>query len=244
VKKHLVLGMLLLSSISLCAQSQILHQNLYWIRYHNQFYFSKRLHWSNEFDNRRFFHPDLENQFIIHTHLRYKVKNTELAAGSSFSWQYTQDPEKDAVTVPELRPFQEVAYTHQLNTRWSLQHNLRIDERFIRNHTTTELLAGYDFLFRFRYRIQVSYVVKENPAKNTSITIRASESIFLNDRYNTFDQNRLYVGSIFQLNRKISLEGGYLYVYQHRLNNNVYLSRPTVRFTLYHKIFSRKYNQE
>jgi len=243
VKKQIILGMLLLSGPLLYAQSQTLHQNLYWIRYYNQFYFSKRLHWNNEFDNRRFFHPDLENQFIIHTHLRYKIKNTELAAGSSFSWQYTQDPAKDAVTVPEIRPFQEATYTHQLSTQWSLQHALRIDERYIRNHTTTELLAGYEFLFRFRYRLQVSYVVKENPAKNTSITIRASESIFLNDRYNTFDQSRFYIGSIFQLNRKISLEGGYLYVYQHRLNNNVYLSRPTVRFTLYHKIFTRKYNQ-
>jgi len=243
VKKQILLGILLLGCTALYGQSQTLHQNLYWIRYYNQLYLSKRLHWNNEFDNRRFFHPDLENQFIIHTHLRYKIKSTELAAGSSFSWQYTQDPEKDAVTVPEIRPFQEVAYTHQLSQRWALQHNLRVDERFIRNHTTAELLPGYEFLFRFRYRIQVSYVVKENQAKNTSITIRASESIFVNDRYNTFDQNRIYLGAIVQLNKKLSLEGGYMDVYQHRLNNNVYLSRPTVRFTMYHKLFTKKYNE-
>lgn len=240
MKHQFLLGILLLSSTLLFAQSQTLHQDLYWLRYHNQIFFSNRLSWINELDNRRFFSPNVENQFIAHSHVHYKIKKIEVVSGCSYSWQYTQDPEKSTATVPEIRPFEEISYTKPLGRRWHLQHNLRIDERFIRNHTTQELLPGYDFLFRFRYRLQLSFLVKENVAKNTSITLRLSESIFLNDRYNTFDQNRIYVGSIFQLSKKLSVEAGYMYVYQHRLNNEVYLSRPTLRFTLYHRIFLKR----
>jgi hypothetical protein len=225
------------SPAALFSQSTTLHQNLYWLRYHNQFFFTKRLSWINEIDNRRFFSPNIENQFIAHSHVQYKIRQLTLGTGCSFSWQYTQDPEKQSVTVPEIRPFQEILVLQKVGKHLSLQHSLRVDERFIRNHTTTELLPGYDFLFRFRYRAQLSYLLKENTNKNTSITVRLSESIFLNDRYNTFDQSRFYVGVIFQLNKNLLLEPGYMYVYQHRLNNDVYLSRPTFRFTLYHRLF-------
>lgn len=53
----------------------------YWLRYQNQLIFSPKLYWNNEGDNRRFFNPDVQLQFIVHSRLHYKIKRWDFGGG-------------------------------------------------------------------------------------------------------------------------------------------------------------------
>lgn len=226
---------LLLVSAELYAQGTTLHQNLYWLRFQNQIIFSNKLSWYNEVDNRRFFHPDVQNQLIAHSHIHYTIKNFEPAIGGTLSWQYTQDPEtKTAVVIPEIRPFQELNYALPFSKKLELRERLRIDERFIRNHTATELTEGYDFIFRFRLRSQLNYNLKNN------YVIKLSDEIMFNDRRNTFDQNRVTIALEKKLSKNFSVEVSYIHIYQMRSNNKGYYSREVARLSINYKIVTKK----
>ena len=80
--------------MGLCAQKQIDHQSLYWIRYYNQLSLDARLNWSNEIEDRRFLHNSRQHHLILHSRLHYKLnKNTDLGLGFTYSLQSPQDPE-------------------------------------------------------------------------------------------------------------------------------------------------------
>ena len=42
----------------------------------------------------------------------------------------------------------------------------------------------------------------------------------LNNRFNTFDQNRIYITGEILLTKKMSLEAGYIYIYQQKINQD------------------------
>ena len=233
--KYKIIAWLLAYPVVMFAQKNVSHQQTYWIRYQNQLVFSNRLMWSNEIDNRRFFKPGMQNQLIIHTRVNYLLKNFEPAVGCSFSWQYAQEPEVGYdVVVPEIRPFQEVTYHTPLSKKIKFNNRLRMDDRFLRNHTNTELTEGYTFILRFRLRSQVAYTLKEN------CILRFGDELFINDRGNTFDQNRVFLYVEFILSRKYAIEAGYLHIYQQRANNKGFFARDIARLTFAHKIFLKR----
>ncbi len=234
--KYLIFSVLLISSAASVsvAQSTTLHQRVYWLRYHSQLIFTERLSWINEIDNRRFFSPGIQNQLIAHTHLHYFIKNLEPAIGCSFSWQYAQEPDVGYdVAVPEIRPFQELTYHIRISKTLKFNTRFRFDERFIRKHTATELTNGYDYTGRMRCRAQFAYDVK------SKCILKVSDEIFLNDRNNTFDQNRISASVEFFLRKKYSAEIGYIHIYQQRSNNRGFFARDVARFTVYHRLFAK-----
>lgn len=230
--KHRIILLLLASPLALLAQKQVSHQQTYWLRYQNQLYFTEKLSWINEIDNRRFFSPGIQNQLIVHTRINYLHKNVEPSVGCSFSWQYAQEPEKGYdVVVPEIRPFQEVTHHVRLAKKLKMTNRVRVDDRFIRHHSGGELTPGYDFLLRFRLRTQLAYTLREK------YVFKASDEIMINDRNNTFDQNRVATSVEFLLAKKYSVELGYTHIYQQRSNNNGFFARDVLRLTFLHKFF-------
>lgn len=230
--KYKIILLLLASPMALRAQKNVLHQQTYWLRYQNQLFFTDKLSWINEIDNRRFFSPGIQNQLIVHTRVDYMGKKFEPAVGCSFSWQYAQEPDQGYdVAVPEIRPFQEVTHHIRLANKLKLNNRFRMDDRFIRHHSGGELTPGYDFILRFRLRTQLLYTFKEK------YIFKASDEIMINDRNNTFDQNRVAASVEFILGKKYSAEVGYLHIYQQRSNNKGFFARDIFRFTFYHKLF-------
>jgi hypothetical protein len=134
---------------------------------------------------------------------------------------------------------QEVNLGNPLTKRLIIQQRLRIDERFIHKNNGKELLDGYDFNFRFRYRLQVTYRINKLEATNATI-LKLSDELIVNAGknivYNHFDQNRIYVGIEQGINKTISAELGYLHWYQQRASGNQFFDRDIIRFTLNHKI--------
>jgi hypothetical protein len=241
VRTFPLLLLFLLISFGAFSQKNVTNQSLYWLRYYNQLSINKKLTWHNEIDDRRFFDSNKQYHLIIHSRLHYKFfQNMDVALGMTYSLQSPQDPASTSdLVIPELRPVQEINIVNPLTKKFSLQHRFRIDERFIHKNDGKTLLDGYDFNMRFRYRLQANYLVSKLEEKNP-MTLKIAEEIMVNAGekivYNSFDQNRLYVGIEKGLGKGLSAELGYLYWFQQRASGNQYFERDIMRFTLYHKI--------
>lgn len=211
-------------------------QYVYWIRYQNQLFFSPRLYWTNEIDNRRFFDPDVEMQFITHSRIHYKIDRWELAGGLTYSLAYAQRPELGyRKPLAEIRPVAEVSYELPVG-RIFLQTRARIDNRFLQTDAGESVFKDSQYVFRYRYRAQVRIPVKINEENITSISLRLADEIMFNNTGNTFDQNRVYATGEFFVNKKLSLEAGYIYIYQQRFRTEDFFQRHIVRFSLLHRI--------
>jgi hypothetical protein len=216
------------------SQSKTENQFLYWVRYQNQLYLSPQLYWNNEIDNRRFFKPDVQNQFIYHSRLHYKSGRWDYAGGLTFSWAFAQRPEIGyANTTTEIRPVVEV--THELPIQhWGLQNRIRIDNRFIENDNSG-VWEDNTYTLRLRYRLQAKIPLGENDGNPVAI-LRFANEIMLNHHKNVFDQNRIYLTSDFILHKNLSLEAGYIYIYQQRFGREEFFTRHVLRLSLLHKI--------
>lgn len=220
---------------------QVSYQSLYWVRYYNQLNISPKWTWHNEFDNRRFFEGNTQHHFISHTHLHYRFHpNVEAALGLTYSRQSPQFPHTpNRLVIPEIRPFQEIILTTPFTKRFSLSQRLRIDERFIHHNNSSTLLEGYNFNWRFRYRLQATFLLSKIGAKHPT-GLKVSDELMVsagkNIVFNYFDQNRFYVGIEHSFTKHFALEMGYLRWYQQRNTGFQVFSRDIVRLTLYHRI--------
>jgi len=223
------------------AQKTVTHQSLYWVRYNNQLTINKKWTWNNEIDDRRFFENSRQHHLIMHSRLHYKFfQNIDAAFGLTYSLQSPQDPNSiNTLVVPELRAFQEINFSNVFSKKFTLQQRLRIDERFIHKNNGKDLLDGYDFNFRFRYRLQANFKISKDKAKDTTV-LKVADELMINAGsniiYNVFDQNRIYIGVQQGISKNISFELGYLYWFQQRVTGNQFFSRNIIRLTLYHKI--------
>jgi hypothetical protein len=235
------LSLFLSLSWGLTAQKTVTNQSLYWLRYYNQLTLNSKLVWHNEIEDRRFLENNRQHHLIMHSRLHYKFfPNADAALGFTYSLQSPQDQHATIdLVVPEKRIVQEVNLSNPLTKRLIIQQRLRIDERFIHKNNGKELLDGYDFNFRFRYRLQAAYRINKLEATNATI-IKLSDELMVNAGknivYNHFDQNRIYVGIEQGINKTISAELGYLHWYQQRASGNQFFDRDIIRFTLNHKI--------
>lgn len=223
------------------AQKSVTKQNLYWVRYYNQLSLNKKITLHNEIDERRFFENNRQQQLIFHSRLHFKVlNNIDAAFGLTYSSQSPQDPYAiSSLTIPEIRPVQEISYINPLSSKLNLQQRLRIDERFIRKNNSVDLLDGYDFHMRFRYRIQMTYRINRINDK-VPLAVRISDEFMINtgNRFagRRFDQNRIYTGLELGFVKNLSAELGFLHLYQQRAQNNQFFERDIIRLTVYHKI--------
>jgi len=225
-------------SYALVAHGQrVVHnQSLYWIRYHNHLIFSPSFYWSNEIDNRRFFSPSVQNQLIFHSRIHFKKKKWEFGTGLTLSWIYAQKPELGYDhAVNEIRAITEALHEFPLRKIY-FQNRLRVDYRFFQESPDQNVFEESFFVMRFRYRAQVRIPLKVNDQNESLINVRIADEIMFNDRENTFDQNRINVSADFYISRKITLEAGYIYIYQQRFGENEFFERHVARFTFLHKI--------
>jgi hypothetical protein len=242
IKKYsLTFAILILGFRVLAQNKEITHQNLYWARYYSQLIFTEKISWHNEIDNRTFFENNRHHHLIIHSRLHYKIfKNADAALGLTYSLQSPQDPNSISnLIVPEIRPNQEFNYLIPIDKRLTIHHRFRLDERFFRKNNGIELNDGYDFNFRLRYRLQISY--KIGPIESSKpTTLKMANELMVNAGKtivnNHFDQNRVYFAIEQTFSKQIAIEVGYLKWYQQRATGYQYFDRNIIRFTMYHKM--------
>lgn len=229
------------SVVVLKAQKTVQDNGLYFLRYQNQLMINDKWNVQSEIEMRRFFEQNRLNNVIAHSRLYYNTgATTNVAFGFAYSSQGPQNPASTSnLTVPEYRIQQEFNYSLRLSKRFGIQQRLRIDERFIRRNNGVELLDGVNFNWRFRFRLQATYLVSKEGASKRTI-LKASNEVMVNAgknvAYNQFDQNRIYIGVERDLSDKFSAEIGYIKWYQQTAAGNVFFDRDILRITLYHKI--------
>lgn len=222
-----------------CHGQTTYHQTLYWLRYQNQLFFKPSLYWINEADNRRFIGPDVQNQFIMHSHLHKKIDRWDVALGLTFSRAYAAVPESGYTTVAdEIRPFLEVNYEIPLG-KVLLQQRFRLDNRFLQVEEAHSVIEESLFVQRYRYRLQARIPLLTNDDNIQLWSVRVGDEIMLNHTGNTFDQNRIFTLFEWYVNRNFSIEAGYIYIYQQRYNREEFFSRHSIRFSLFHRIFKK-----
>lgn len=218
--KNVLIGIIFVF-LTTSIDAQITHQSTYWARFYVRVKLDDKWSVQTELDNRRFFGENKQLQFITHTHLHRKLgNNTEGSIGFTYSnsWQGN-------LAVPELRPFQEFYFFNKIKDRWRITHRFRTEQRWFRNFKTDVLTEGYNFKFRFRYMLRAEYRLSEK------WLLRVNDELMYH--HDDFDQNRYYGGVEYKFLKDLSLEIGYLKVYQKRSNNKGYFDRDNLRMTIY-----------
>ncbi|PJJ75475.1 uncharacterized protein DUF2490 [Thermoflavifilum aggregans] len=239
---YTLIAQIFISSIGY-AQKQITHQQLYWIRYYGQYVLSPDWTLTLEVEDRRYFTHNRQLYWVLpRINVLYNL-GAGWQAAAGFTYYLTTnpaDPEKSSsVTVPELRPHQELDYRQNIR-KLTIDHRYRLEERWIHHSSGSELTPGYSFNFRFRYQLQLSYPIINKPQPAGRLTAKLADEIMFNFGhqivYNSFDQNRIYAGLNYGISPNVQLELGYLNWFQQRSSGNQYYNRDNIRFTLYHRL--------
>lgn len=211
-------------------------ESVYWLRYQNQMHFSPSLYSNLEIDNRRFFHPDVQTQLIIHSRLHYKFRRWDFAGGLTGSWAYAAQADRPiSHPTAEFRPVAEATFEKAMK-KWSLQQRLRIDNRFIEEDRFGDLTDGFEYTMRSRYRVQGKFTLVRKKPSFGELYLRIADEIMLNHRESTFDQNRIYLTADWAISDRVIFETGYIHIYQKRFGTGEYLERNVLRITLLHRI--------
>ena len=213
-------NVLIFSCLSIICKAQTLHQQAYWGRVLVKVKLDSNWTFQAETDGRRSILPDKYLQFISHAQIHRKIRqNTEGSVGVSFA-----NTRQNLINVNEYRLFQEFYFFQELTPRIRLTHRFRTEERWFENVENGEIVAGFNFRFRWRYRPQLTLKLNEKWSLKTN-----TEIMYHVDKY---DQFRFSLSGEYRFNPKISLETGYLKVHQARSSGG-FTDRDILRTTLY-----------
>lgn len=214
-----------------------------WVGYISQLRLSK--HWSVTTDA----HIRTKEKFftkfstgVLRTGLIYHLNETlNLSAGYAYFHYYPADDHQH-VSQPEHRPYQQVLW----NTNYSrlrLQQRLRLEERFRKKiKNDFELAEGYNFNFRARYQLLLSYPLSKTSFNKFSLY--GGDEVLLNFGkrivYNTLDHNRIHLGITYHPDKDDQLQVGYLYIFQQQSGGFKYRNIHVARIYYTHAIDLRK----
>ena len=210
-----------------------------WLGYFNQTRFSNKwgmwvdVHYrmTDNFVDRPF-------QFLFRPAITYFLKdNLRLNVGYTLA---THFPAKGMETTRlEHRAWQQIWWNQKYPGLSTLQW-LRLEQRFNEKVVNDQKQDGYNYTFRVRYNFSffIPLKGKEIVAKTPFAAIM--DEVFLNfgDKvvYNTFDQNRFFVGFGYQFTSHLNAQLGYMNVYQQEASGNSYYSTHAIRLFVFHSL--------
>lgn len=214
----------------------IVKDNMLWLGYYNSIILNPK--WSINSDIQFRTKNEVKNysQALIRSDVSYKLKERITISIGIAHFRYFINNEK---TRGEWRPWQELKLIDKIG-KCKLIHRLRVEQRFNELVKNNEATNDYQFNFRFRYRFDLRFpILKEKETGNNWYTLVGNE-IMINAGsaidYNYFDQDRLYVGLNYEINKKISLQLQYMHVWQQASNRLILNSNEVIRFNIYHTI--------
>lgn len=177
-------------------------------------------------------------QFLVRTAVTYFIKeNLRVNVGYALAEHFPPVGLKTART--EHRPWQQISWTQKYPALTTVQA-LRLEQRFNERIADDVKREGYNYHFRLRYNL--SFLI---PLRGKEIALRTpflviSDEILLNlgeiITYNTFDQNRFFTGMGYQFTPKVSVQAGYMYVFQQQASGNNYFSTHAIRLFVFHSL--------
>jgi len=239
-----------ISAIAQSPEKEITHQQLYWIRYYNKLIVNDQWSVHTEIEDRRYFDHNRQDQWLVpRVNIQRRLGNSWASnVGFTYFLQSLPVGPDDEVELmrPELRPQVGVA-TQQKLEKASLSHRYNLEGRFFRKTQGNELISGYDFNLRLRYKLQFIYpLIDKETAKGKLQAIFFDEVMFnLGHRIvrNTFDQNRIGGGLNYGFMNDLQVQLEYFNWFQQRKSGNEYYSRNIWRLTLYHTMHLKNFHK-
>ncbi|WP_232325849.1 DUF2490 domain-containing protein [Spirosoma montaniterrae] len=212
-----------------------------WFGYLNQTRFST--HWGTWTDIhfRRTDFLDRASQNLYRVGLTYYVADqVRLTAG----YAYIQSFLPTGTIRPEHRPWQQIWWAGRVGrinaTQW-----IRLEQRFNRRIQGDQLRDGYTFNWRFRYNLLVQMPLWGTPVVRPGVpNVVVQNELFVNAgkeiTYNVFDQNRLFAGLSYPVNKHLLAQVGYMNQYVQLPAGNTFNNNHTLRLFIFHNLDFRK----
>ena len=171
----------------------------------------------------------------------YIADNLRLTAGYTYAETY---PAQNQLIRPEHRPWQQLWWTRRYG-RFNTTQWVRTEQRFLRRLQGDRLTEGYGFNWRFRYNLLAQVPLWGEPTVRPGVLNAVVQNeVFINAgrqiTYNTFDQNRLFVGLSYPVSRSWLLQAGYMNQFIQTAAGNVYESNHTARLFVFHTLDLRR----
>jgi hypothetical protein len=211
---------------------QVNREEQLWTQYTFLGSFSKK--WSLYFDGVDRFNDFFksENTLFLRPAIVYKMnENTSVYTG--YCYVITYPDANIHVKVPEHRPWQQVLIKHSAG-RLALSHRYRLEERFIEKSTNEELLHQYTFTWRFRYKLDLQYPVWTIEKGAKILRLHISNEIITSFGKNVvvsyFNQNRLFGGLNYQVNKNLNISAGFTNIFRSSSTPGGYvnINAPTI----------------
>lgn len=140
---------------------------------------------------------------------------------------------------PEHRIWQQIWWNQKYTGLTTLQW-LRLEERYNRKIANDILQDGYNVTYRLRYNFAFFIPLKGKELAARTPFLAVMDEVFLNLGkkvvYNTFDQNRFFIGAGYQFSSHLNAQLGYMNVFQQNAAGNDYFSTHTIRFFVFHSL--------
>ena len=231
--------LLVLTVLNSSAQSSspiIVKDNQLWLGYYNSIVLNSK--WSINSDVQFRTKNELKHysQALIRLDGSYKIKDRVTISIGFAHFKYFITDDK---TRGEWRPWQEFKLADKIGNS-KLTHRLRVEQRFNETIKNNEASNEYTFNFRFRYRFDIRYPLTKEKETGNNVYALLGNEIMINASNvisnNYFDQDRLYTGLNYEINKKLSLQLQYMHIWQQGSNSQILNSNNVIRFNIYHTI--------
>jgi len=238
-----ILLMLLTSTVF--AQKKVTSVQQIWGGYFNQLRLTDKVGLWGDFHLRtkEDFTNDL-SQSIVRLGFTYYLKDfTKLTVGYAWVNHFPADNHAD-ISQTEHRPWQQVQW-HNNFPRLKVMQWVRLEERFRRKiKDNDELAPGYNFNYRTRYNLFLMTPLGKKAFAPKSLSFVVNDEVHVNFGkqvvYNTFDQNRFFLGLAYHTNKHDNLQFGYMNVFQQLAAGNAYRSNHVFRVFYFQNLDLRK----
>lgn len=173
----------------------------------------------------------------------YFNDDLKLTNGYAFVNHYPEEGHAN-VSQPEHRIWHQL----QLHTKYGKVRTMqwvRLEERFRQNiKNDNELADGYRFDERIRYNYFLNIPLSKKGIVPKSFSAVLTDEVMINlstnNVYNTFDQNRFFIGLAYNFDTHSNLQFGYMNVYQQLGAGNRYKNIDAIRVFFFQNLDFRK----
>lgn len=232
-------------ALKLLAQKRTTSVQQAWFGYLNQTRLSEK--WGFWFDGQirtkqRVFN-NLSTSIVRPGITYYFSTDSRLTVGYAWINNFPQDGHSN-ISRPEHRIWQQYQWWTRYKRLRTSQY-VRFEQRYRRKILNNDALAdGFNFSYRLRYNFLLTIPIGKFEGNNTkwSGMINTETMVGFGKEVvnNYFDQNRLLLGLIYQVNKTDNIQMGYLNVFQQLPQGNQYRTTNGFRINYLHNLDLRK----
>ncbi len=180
------------------------------------------------------------NFYFLRTGVQYWVnEHLMLTAGIGKMWVAPTTPNWEHF-AEENRIYQQVLLTNKMGKIGMVQR-IRNEQRWIEKITNDQFTGDYKFSNRIRYLLAFNILIFKNPrypslSLSDELMVQFGKEII----YNTFDQNRLFLGIRQPISKTLNFDFGYMLGYQQKATGYQYDRIHTLRCFFYYTPDLRK----